>query len=233
MSNVYTNSSTSNINSVICSRVSLCWWSLFCLFSGALCTPFSPCSLLNIRRFTYAFSCFLWLLCLFLSSLFSLKTLSPWTWILTMSFDWQSFSSAGIVAFCWLKIAKHWELLFNYNLTNLISRSKCMLQIICPRSLTSTSPNCMPAIYCTKAWHSSMRTSLWSAGVSWCTLMEYPSYACNRTCALPSPLPFHYVMANIVPEMQLAMHAKSSTLYKRLYGVKSKFFSLMGYYYFV
>lgn len=63
--------------------------------------------------------------------------------------------------------------------------------------------------------------------------MEYPSYAYNRTCALPSPLPFHYVMANIVPEMQLAMHAKSSTLYKRLYGVKSKFFSLMGYYYFV
>ena len=63
--------------------------------------------------------------------------------------------------------------------------------------------------------------------------MEYPSYACNRTCALPSPLPFHYVMANIVPEMQLAMHAESNTLYKRLYGVKSKFFSLMGYYYFV
>ena len=36
------------------------------------------------------------------------------------------------------KIAKYRELLFNYNLTSLISRSKRMLQIICSRSFTST-----------------------------------------------------------------------------------------------
>ena len=134
-----------------------------------------------------------------------------------------------------LKITKYWELLFNYNLPNLISRSKRVLQIICTRSLTSTSPrepcvmpNCVPAVRCTKAWYSSMRTSLWSADVSLHTVMGCPSYARNRACALPSPSPFHYVMAKIVPAMQLAAHAKSSTLYGRSYGVKSKFFRLDG-----
>ena len=38
------------------------------------------------------------------------------------------------------KNPKYWELLFNYNLNNLISRSKRVLQIICSRGLTSTSP---------------------------------------------------------------------------------------------
>ena len=51
------------------------------------------------------------------------------------------------------------------------------------------------------------------------TLMGYPSvypkYARNRACALPSPSSFHYVMAKIVPVVQLAAHAKSSTLYGR------------------
>ena len=41
---------------------------------------------------------FFWSLCLFLHNLFSLKTLSPRTWIMTISSRWQSFSSAGIVA---------------------------------------------------------------------------------------------------------------------------------------
>ena len=45
--------------------------------------------------------------------------------------------------------------------------------------------------------------------------MGYPSNARNRACALPSPSPFHYVMTKIVPEVQLAAHAKSSTLYGR------------------
>ena len=49
--------------------------------------------------FTTLTSCFLWSLCLFLSSLFSLKTLSPRTWIMTISSGWQSSSSDGIVAF--------------------------------------------------------------------------------------------------------------------------------------
>ena len=62
--------------------------------------------------------------------------------------------------------------------------------------------------------------------------MGYPSYARNRACALPSPSPFHYVMAKIVPVVQLAEHAKSSTLYGRTV-VQPNFFGLMGYYYFV
>ena len=53
---------------------------------------------------------------------------------------------------------------------------------------------------------------------------------------LASPLPFHYVMAKIVPVVQLAAHAKSNTLYGRSYGrtvVQPNFFGLMGYYFFV
>ena len=43
-------------------------------------------------------SCFFGSLSLFLFILFSRKTLSPQTWIITISSRWQSFSSAGIVA---------------------------------------------------------------------------------------------------------------------------------------
>ena len=78
-----------------------------------------------------------------------------------------------------------------------------------------------------------MPTSLWSAGVSWRTLTGYASYARNRACALPSPSPFHYVVAKIVPVMQLAVYAKIITIYGRSCGVKSKFFGFIGYYYFV
>ena len=57
---------------------------------------------------------------------------------------------------------------------------------------------------------------------------------------LPPPSPFHYVMAKIVPVVQLAAHAKSSTLYGRTvvrsygrtvvrsYGRTTKFFRLDG-----
>ena len=46
----------------------------------------------------------------------------------------------------------------------------------------------------------------------------------NYACALPSPSPFHYVMATIVPMVKLAAHAKSSTLYGQSYGRTSNFF---------
>ena len=94
-------------------------------------------------------------------------------------------------------------------------------------------PSRVPTVRYTEARHSSMRTSLSSAGVSWRTLMGYPSYARNRACALPFPSSFRYVMAKIVPVVQLAAHAISSTLYGRSYGLTFKFFGLMGYYYFV
>ena len=57
-------------------------------------------------------------------------------------------------------------------------------------------------------------------------LLRYPSYGRNHACALPSPLPFHYVMVKIVLAMQSAAHAKSNTLYGRSYCVKSSFFRL-------
>ena len=62
--------------------------------------------------------------------------------------------------------------------------------------------------------------------------MGYTSYERNHACALPSPSPFHYAMAKIVPVVQLAAHAKSSTLYGRTV-VQPNFLGLMGYYYFV
>ena len=58
--------------------------------------------------------------------------------------------------------------------------------------------------------------------------MDYSSYAKNGACALPSPSPFHYFMAEMVPAMQLAMQAKSSTLYGRPHGLNSKCFGHGG-----
>ena len=93
-------------------------------------------------------------------------------------------------------------------------------------------PNRVPTVRYTAARLSSMRTLSSSDGVSWRTLMWYPSYACNRARALPSPSPFHYLVAKIVPVVQLAAHAKSSTLYGRTvvrsYGRTTKFFRLDG-----
>ena len=47
-------------------------------------------------------------------------------------------------------------------------------------------PNRVPAVRYTAARRSSMRTLSLSEGVSWRTLMGYPSYARNRACALHS-----------------------------------------------
>ena len=100
--------------------------------------------------------------------------------------------------------------------------------------------NRVPAVRYTAARRSSMHTLSSSDDVSRRTLMGYPSYARNRACALPSPSPFHYVMAKIVPVVQLAAHAKSSILYGRTvvrsygrtvvrsYGRTTKFFGLDG-----
>ena len=57
-------------------------------------------------------------------------------------------------------------------------------------------------------------------------LAGYPINAHNRACTLLSPSPFHNVMAKIVPAMQSAAHAKSSTLCGGPYSVKSNFFRL-------
>ena len=48
--------------------------------------------------YVFYFLFLFWSLSLFLFILFSLKTLSPQTWIITISSRWQCFSSAGIVA---------------------------------------------------------------------------------------------------------------------------------------
>ena len=73
-----------------------------------------------------------------------------------------------------------------------------------------------------------MCTSFSSAVVFWRKLMGYPSYASNCACVLPSFSPFYYIVARIVPAVQLAAHVKSSTLYGRPYGHKSNFFRLDG-----
>ena len=93
-------------------------------------------------------------------------------------------------------------------------------------------PNRVPALHYTVARRPSMRTLSSSGYVSWRTLMGYPSYARNRACALPSPSPFNYVMAKMVPVVQLAAHAKSSTSYVRTV-VQPNFLGSMGYFYFV
>ena len=90
----------------------------------------------------------------------------------------------------------------------------------------------MPAVRYFLARRLSMLTLLLFQGVSWRTLMGYPSYERNRACALPSPSPFHYVMAKIMSVVQLAVHAKSSILYGPTV-VQPKFFGMMCYYYFV
>ena len=73
---------------------------VFFCFPLAVFCPFWRPFYLSCAFFSNLFppitSCLLWSLCLFLISLFSLKTLSPLTWIRTISFGWQS--SAGIVA---------------------------------------------------------------------------------------------------------------------------------------
>ena len=103
----------------------------------------------------------------------------------------------------------------------MFSRSKRGLKVFCLRGFTSTSPRVMP-----NREPAGRSTLLTSVGVSWRTLMGYPSYARNCTCALPSPSPLPHVMAKIVPAVQLAAYAKSSTLYGCLYSRKSNFFRL-------
>ena len=77
------------------------------LFSFAFLAPYSAYfgvlsnflvrfSRLALRNYFLFF--FFWSLSLFLFVLLSLKTLSPQTWIITISSRWQSFSSASIVA---------------------------------------------------------------------------------------------------------------------------------------
>ena len=80
-------------------------------------------------------------------------------------------------------------------------------------------PDRVLAVRCIKTWPSAM-------GIYRCllnTLMGYPSYPRNPTCALPSPSPFHYVMAKIVLSMRLAAYTKNSTLNGRSYGCTLKF----------
>ena len=50
-------------------------------------------------------------------------------------------------------------------------------------------PNRVPAVRYTATLRPSMRRSSPSDGVSWRTLMGYPSYSRNRACALLSPCP--------------------------------------------
>ena len=59
--------------------------------------------------------------------------------------------------------------------------------------------------------------------------MGYPSYARNRACELSSPSPFHYVMAKIVPAVQLARMLKVAPCTDARTVVSPDFIGLMGY----
>ena len=113
-------------------------FTVFCLF---WCPLQLSCSFsrLALRLLPLVFFCSLSLFHFFL---FSLKTLSP-------QLESQQFPPVDkafnyLCRYCCfaslLEIAKYWELLFNFNLTSLISRSERGLQIICLRGFTSTSP---------------------------------------------------------------------------------------------
>ena len=199
-------------------------------FQEGLCISFSLCSSLDICLFIYVFSCslsrsfhrilpilvssliflcvfldslyvfyflFFWSLGLFLFILFSLKTISPQTWIITISSRWQSFSSTGIVA---LQVGYDLQNTKNYYST---ANSPIIIVRVAYNLLTRL--------------HIIMPT--WSSRAKCLTVC--PRYFTLRldtricACALPSPSPFHYVMAQLFPVVQLAAHAKSSTMYGR------------------
>ena len=103
-------------------------------FQERLCISFLQCSCLDIRLFTYALYC----------SLLRFSRILP---ILASSITFLGNFLDPLYAVYFLHslvalslYIQHWELLFNCILTTLISLSKCGWQIICSRSLTSTSP---------------------------------------------------------------------------------------------
>ena len=88
-----------------CSSLDICLFTY--AFSSSLSRSFILTSFWRLLKLSCAFfairftpftSCLLWSYCLFLSSLSSLKTLAPRTWIIAISTGWQSFSSADTVA---------------------------------------------------------------------------------------------------------------------------------------
>ena len=109
--------------------------SLCSIYSSPYQTPFRVFSRLAPHLLS-SFS--LWSLSLSISSLFSLETLSPQTWIMIISSVWKSFSSEYRCFASLLEIAKYQESLFN-NLTSMISRSKHGLQILSLRCFTSSN----------------------------------------------------------------------------------------------
>ena len=73
-------------------------------------------------------------------------------------------------------------------------------------------PNRVPVVGCTEARHSSMSTSLSSGGISRHTLMGVSELRRQSRLRVTFSLTFHYVMAKIVPVIQLAAHVNSSAL---------------------
>ena len=171
-------------------------------------------------RFTPFTSCPLWSLCPFLSNLFSHKTFSRRTWIITVSSGWKVLVLPVLLPF---ELIRNYKMLritvqlqlqqFGFPLkTRVANYLHTRLDIYQPTWNPRVMPNRVPTVRSTKGRHSCVRTLVSSAGVSWRRLIGYPSYVRNCACTLPSPSPFHCVMAKIVPAVQLAAHAKSSTL---------------------
>ena len=129
-----------------------------------------------------------------------------------------------------LEITKYWELQFNFPLkTRIANYLLARLHIYLPH--VKLLCNAQPCARDTLPWYSSQNCTHFIV-IYWCLLAHTNGVSKlrthNRACALPSPSPFPYLMAKIIPVVQLAAHAKSSTLYGRSYGHKSKCFRLDG-----
>ena len=136
----------------------------------------------------------------------------------------------------WSEIAKYWELLYNFNLTSLISHLQnagCKLfAYAASHLLAHVKPSCNAQLCARGTLH-------WGSTLEYAHFIVICRYLLAHTNGVsqlrmqsrllsPSPPPFHYVMAKIVPVVQLAVHAKSSTLYGRSYGRNSNFFRFNG-----
>ena len=127
------------------SSLSLRWWPLFSLFSGALCIFFSRYSPFYFSLFLISFTFLLpysayfsvlsnslsrfsrLFLCLSLLSLISRAVSFFHQNHFSTNLNYNNFlrlTKRQLCRYCcfasWLQIAKYWELLFNYNLTSMI-----------------------------------------------------------------------------------------------------------------
>ena len=106
---------------------------------------------------------------------------------------------------------------------NINARASC---VVCLLNI-STTDKMLPLRTHNKYWNIFVASWRWRR-LCLQQLSPRPPARKSRTCTRSRSRIWRSSMAEIVPAMQLAAHAKSSALNGRLYGVKSKFFRLDG-----